>query len=47
MQIGKVGELEEVDEFRVEAICLNKDIAVKAIEELKKQALNLHASGRI
>lgn len=36
LQIGKVGKLEVVDEFRVEAICLGKDIAVKAIVALKK-----------
>lgn len=35
-QMGKVGELEEVDEYRVEAICLGRDIAVKAVEALKK-----------
>ncbi|KAF2025561.1 hypothetical protein EK21DRAFT_76141 [Setomelanomma holmii] len=34
--MGKVGELEEVDEFRVEAICLGRDTAVKAVEALKK-----------
>ncbi|OAK95246.1 hypothetical protein IQ06DRAFT_381721 [Phaeosphaeriaceae sp. SRC1lsM3a] len=34
--IGKVGELEEVDEYRVEAICIGKDTTLKAVEELKK-----------
>jgi hypothetical protein len=34
-QIGKVGELEEVEEYRVEAMCLGKDTAVKAVEALK------------
>jgi len=31
-----VGELEEVDEFRVEMICVGKETAVKAVEALKK-----------
>jgi hypothetical protein len=35
-QIGKVGELEEVDEYRVEAICIGRDIATKAVETLKE-----------
>ncbi|CAN9320023.1 unnamed protein product [Alternaria alternata] len=34
--IGKVGELEEVDEYRIEAICMGRDTAVKAVEALKK-----------
>ncbi|OAL46030.1 hypothetical protein IQ07DRAFT_590813 [Pyrenochaeta sp. DS3sAY3a] len=34
--IGKVGELEELDEYRVEAMCLGRDIAVNAVEALKK-----------
>ncbi|KAF1837974.1 hypothetical protein BDW02DRAFT_565478 [Decorospora gaudefroyi] len=34
--IGKVGELEELDEFRVEVMCMGKDTAVKAVEALKK-----------
>ncbi|KAJ6201302.1 GTP cyclohydrolase 1 type 2/Nif3 [Bipolaris maydis] len=34
--IGKVGELEEVDEYRVETLCLGRDAAVKAVEALKK-----------
>ncbi|PVI06908.1 hypothetical protein DM02DRAFT_609286 [Periconia macrospinosa] len=34
--IGKVGELEEVEECRVEAICLGREVAVKAVEALKK-----------
>jgi hypothetical protein len=36
MKIGKVGELEEVDECRVEVLCVGKDIAVKAVEALKR-----------
>ncbi|CAN9104759.1 unnamed protein product [Alternaria alternata] len=36
MYIGKVGELEEVDEYRIEAICMGRDTAVKAVEALKK-----------
>lgn len=35
-QIGKVGELEEVDEYRVEIMCLGRDTAIKAVEALKK-----------
>lgn len=35
-QIGKVGELEEVDEYRVEIMCVGRDTAVKAVEALKK-----------
>ncbi|PSN62620.1 hypothetical protein BS50DRAFT_124756 [Corynespora cassiicola Philippines] len=34
--IGKVGELEEVEEVRIEAICLGRETAVKAVEALKK-----------
>ncbi|KAF1843856.1 uncharacterized protein K460DRAFT_287765 [Cucurbitaria berberidis CBS 394.84] len=34
--IGKVGELEQVDECRVEAICLGRETAVKAVEALKR-----------
>jgi hypothetical protein len=36
VQIGKVGELEEVDEYRVEAICLGRETTVQAVEALKK-----------
>jgi hypothetical protein len=35
-KIGKVGELEEVDEYRVEAICLGRETAIQAVEALKK-----------
>jgi hypothetical protein len=35
-QIGKVGELEEVDEYRVEAMCLGKDTVINAVQALKK-----------
>jgi len=34
--IGKVGELEEVQESRVEIICLGNDVARKTVEALKK-----------
>ncbi|KAF9731564.1 hypothetical protein PMIN06_007897 [Paraphaeosphaeria minitans] len=34
--IGTKGNLEEVEEVRVESICLDRDIAVKAVEALKK-----------
>ncbi|KAF1993321.1 hypothetical protein P154DRAFT_527832 [Amniculicola lignicola CBS 123094] len=34
--IGKVGELEHVEEMKVETICVGRDIAVKAVEALKK-----------
>ncbi|KAF8854610.1 hypothetical protein BDZ45DRAFT_656372 [Acephala macrosclerotiorum] len=33
--IGKVGELEEVQEARVETLCLGEDVARKAVEALK------------
>lgn len=35
-QIGKVGTLEEVEEYRVEAICLGRDTAVEAVAALRK-----------
>jgi hypothetical protein len=35
-QIGKVGALEEVEEYRVEAICLGRDTAVEAVKALRK-----------
>lgn len=35
-QIGKVGALEEVEEYRVEAICLGRDTAVEAVAALRK-----------
>jgi hypothetical protein len=31
-----VGELEEVDEYRVEAICIGRDTTLNAVEELKR-----------
>ncbi|KAK7192899.1 hypothetical protein DPSP01_005109 [Paraphaeosphaeria sporulosa] len=34
--IGTKGELEEVEEVRVESICLDRDVAVKAVDALKK-----------
>ncbi|KAG9248801.1 hypothetical protein BJ878DRAFT_486688 [Calycina marina] len=34
--IGKVGELEEVQEARVETICMDKDVAKKAVKALKE-----------
>lgn len=37
-QIGRVGELEELDEYRVETLCVGRDTAVKAVEALKKWA---------
>ncbi|KAI1802058.1 hypothetical protein F4811DRAFT_555250 [Daldinia bambusicola] len=33
--IGKVGELEEVPEARVETICVGEDVVKKAVEALK------------
>ncbi|KAJ5217270.1 hypothetical protein N7468_010278 [Penicillium chermesinum] len=33
--IGKVGQLEEVEEVRVETLCVGEDIARKAVEALK------------
>lgn len=35
-KIGKVGVLEEVEEYRVEAICLGRDTAVDAVAALRK-----------
>jgi hypothetical protein len=34
--IGKVGAVEEVQEYRVETLCNGEDIARKAVEALKK-----------
>ena len=34
--IGSVGVLEEVQEVRVETLCLGEDVARKAVEALKK-----------
>jgi hypothetical protein len=34
--IGKVGELEEVQEARVETLCLGEDVARKAVAALKR-----------
>jgi hypothetical protein len=34
--IGKVGELEEVEEARVESICIGEDIARAAVKALKE-----------
>lgn len=36
VQIGKVGALEEVEEYRVEAICLGRDTTVDAVAALRK-----------
>ncbi|KAJ4982982.1 hypothetical protein SVAN01_11512 [Stagonosporopsis vannaccii] len=36
VKIGKVGTLEEVEEYRVEAICLGRDTAVEAVAALRK-----------
>jgi hypothetical protein len=34
--IGKVGELEQVEEARVETLCVGEDVARRAVEALKK-----------
>ena len=34
--IGSVGALEEVQEARVETLCLGEDVAKKAVEALKR-----------
>ena len=34
--IGKVGELQEVEEARVESLCLGEDVVRKAVEALKR-----------
>jgi len=39
--IGKVGELEEVEEARVETICLGEDVVRKAVEALKRSVLKI------
>lgn len=35
-QFGKVGELDEVDEYRVEVMCMGRNVAIRAVEALKK-----------
>jgi hypothetical protein len=37
--MGKVGELEEVQEARVETICLGEHVVKKAVEALKRSVL--------
>jgi hypothetical protein len=44
--IGKIGQLEEVSEIRVETICVGEDIARKAVEALKRQVLTLDIPDR-
>jgi hypothetical protein len=39
--IGKVGELEEVQEARVETLCLGEDVVRKAVKALKRYVLSL------
>lgn len=34
--IGEVGKLETIDEVRVETLCINYDVAKKAVDALKK-----------
>ena len=34
--IGSIGELERVEEARVEALCVGRDVAGRAVEALKK-----------
>ncbi|TFK99307.1 GTP cyclohydrolase 1 type 2/Nif3 [Pterulicium gracile] len=34
--IGKVGELEDVEEVRVETLCVGRDVTKEAVEALKK-----------
>ncbi|KAL4780660.1 GTP cyclohydrolase 1 type 2/Nif3 [Aspergillus varians] len=34
--IGKVGDLETLEEVRVETVCVGEDVARKAVEALKK-----------
>ena len=36
IQIGTVGTLAEVEEYRVETICLGRDTAVDAVAALRK-----------
>jgi hypothetical protein len=42
--MGKVGELEEVQEARVETICLGEDVVRKAVEALKRSVLRYSSS---
>ncbi len=37
--IGNVGELEEIQEARVETLCLGEDVVRKAIKALKRSVL--------
>jgi len=39
--IGKIGQLEEVPEIRVETICVGEDVARKAVEALKMQVFTV------
>jgi hypothetical protein len=41
LHIGTVGRLEEVQEIRVETICVGEDVARKAVEVPKRQVENL------
>ncbi|KAF2267622.1 hypothetical protein CC78DRAFT_530717 [Lojkania enalia] len=34
--IGEVGKLEEVEELRVETLCMGREVAARAVEALKK-----------
>lgn len=36
VKIGKVGELEDVEEVRVETLCVGRDVTKEAVEALKK-----------
>lgn len=36
VQIGKVGALEEVDEYRVETLCVGRETVGRVVEALKK-----------
>lgn len=37
--IGSLGRLEQVEEARVETMCLGEDVATKAVEALKMYAI--------
>jgi hypothetical protein len=41
--IGKIGELEEVQEAKVETVCLGEDVVRKAVKALKRLVLRLPA----
>jgi len=41
--IGTVGELENIEEMRVETLCVGRDVAQKAVEALKRYSSSIQA----